>query len=61
MLGGVKNLFLQGKETRYLLPYSSHLKCPCFFPLMDFFGSLYLSFPSVSKLHPLKVFLASGT
>lgn len=45
MLGGVKNLFLQGKETRYLLPYSSHLKCPCFFPLMDFFGSPLLVFP----------------
>lgn len=33
---------------------------PCFFPLMGFFASP-LSFPSASKLHPLKVLLASGT
>lgn len=26
MLGGVKSLLLQGKETQHLLPYNSHLK-----------------------------------
>lgn len=59
MLGGVKSLLLQGKGTRHLLLYNSHLE-PMILSPHGIFGSSLLSFPSVSKLHPLKAVLASG-
>lgn len=59
MLGGVKSLLLQGKGTRHLLLYNSHLE-PMILSPQGIFGSSLLSFPSVSKLHPLKAVLASG-